>query len=297
MQWDIIKTVTFFGDINTLGNGELKDFAHGKGIKLVKGVSMSGDMNNASARAEWIDAQINDAMAYGYDGVNLDYEGNDPSKRDGFNALAVETANTFHERFPGSEVSIDAPVYPEYEGRSYDYVSIAEACDYMFVMAYDAEFWNNVQCAAEKGANCSLACSSYQVDEYGIQSYLNLGVAANKLYAGFPWYGLRYEYVAGIPFFTGQIQYKDIIKLMDTHRGGWLSQDETSKTKVFHCVGRCFPDDEKDKTTEIWFDDAETLSPKYALVSSYGLKGVGMWEANHAEGVAQEGEMWAAMCP
>mmetsp|Transcript_26894 Transcript_26894/g.50268 ORF Transcript_26894/g.50268 Transcript_26894/m.50268 type:complete len:334 (-) Transcript_26894:229-1230(-) len=296
-NWDAIRTVGFFGDLNTLGGGELKDFAHERGIKLVRGVSMGDDMNNATARSEWIQDQIQTAVADGYDGVNIDYEGQAPKQNDGYTALVVETAAAFHEQLPGSEVSIDAPVYPEYEGRNYDYITIAEACDYMFVMAYDAEFWDNVQCAGEnQGANCSLACSSYQVDRYGIESYIGLGVAASKLYLGLPWYGLKYEYIAGVPFFTGQIQYKDILQLMDTHQRGWITSDESSKTKIFHCVGRCFPDDERDKTTEVWFDDAQTLEPKYALAGEFQLKGVGMWEADHAEGTPYEDDMWAAMC-
>ncbi len=72
-NWDIIKTVGFFGDINTIVG--LKDFAHSRGIKLVKGSSMDGDMNNSTLRAEWIDQEIESALVNGYDGVNLDYEG------------------------------------------------------------------------------------------------------------------------------------------------------------------------------------------------------------------------------
>lgn len=296
-NWDVVKTVGFFGDLDTLGNGEFKDFAHEKGIKLVKGVSMDGDYNNATERAEWIQYEIDSAISVGYDGVNIDYEGNEPKKRDGYNALVVETAAAFHEQLPGSEVSIDAPVYPEYEGRNYDYSTIAAACDYMFVMAYDAEFWNNVQCGSENaGTNCSLACSSIQVDRYGVESYIELGVEPSKLYLGLPWYGLKYEYIAGVPFFTGQIHYKDVLNLMDTHRGGWVTTDEASNTKIFHCVGRCFPDEERDKSTEVWFDDAETLTPKYALAGEYKLRGVGMWEADHAEGTPYEEDMWASMC-
>lgn len=296
-NWDSIKTIGFFGDLNTLGNGTLKDFAHSRGIKIVRGVSMDGDMNNATARSEWIESAIQEAIDTGYDGVNLDYEGHDPDKVYGYNSLVVETANAFHEQIPGSEVSIDAPVYAHYEGRNYDYKTISEVCDYMFIMAYDAEFWDNVQCGKkDSGSNCSLACSSYQVDEYGVQSYVTRGVEPSKLYLGVPWYGLKYEYIAGIPFFTGQIKYRDVLQLMDEHKLGWLSYDEPSKTKIFHCVGRCFPQEEKDKTTEVWFDDAETLQPKYALAGKYGLKGVGMWEADHAEGCEFEKDMWDAMC-
>lgn len=94
--------------------------------------------------------------------------------------------NAFHDQLPGSEVSIDAPFYPEYEGRNYDYKSISEACDYLFVMAYDGEFWDNIQCALTS-PNCSMATSSLQLCEFGIQKYIEAGVEPNKLYLGLPW--------------------------------------------------------------------------------------------------------------
>ncbi len=84
---------------------------------------------------------------------------------------------------------MDAPIYPEFEGRNFDYYSMSLVCDYIFVMAYDGQFWNNVQCADQvNGTNCSLACSSYSEDEYGITQYLAQGVSANKLIIGYPWY-------------------------------------------------------------------------------------------------------------
>lgn len=223
------------------------------------------------------------------------YIGNDPSKTEGYNQLVVETANAFHERIPGSEVSIDAPIYPQFEGRSYDYAAIAAACDYMFVMAYDGEFWNNVQCIdPNNGTTCSLACSPYEADEYGIQEYIKLGVPSNKLIIGYPWYGLLYEYIAGVPFFTGQIYYTKIKDLIDEQPNGSLTYDERSKTYVFHCDGFCVPDN---RAIEIWFDDIDSLVPKYDLVNKYNLMGVGMWEATHAQGADEELAMWDAFCP
>ena len=294
-NWDIIKTVGYFGDLDSQIPG-LREYAHARGVKLVKAVSMEAeDMNNATLRRQWIDQQIQGAIAGGYDGVNIDYEGNKPQYRHGYNQLAIETANAFHLKIPGSEVSIDAPAYPEYEFRNYDYVEIAKACDYLFIMQYDAEFWDNVQCASQnQPVNCSLACSSVQVDEYGVQAYLALGIAPEKLILGFPWYGLYYEYIAGIPFFDGQIAFKDIRKLIASQPNGKMSFDEKSSTWIFHCDGLC---KEGIRATEIWFDDAVSLAPKYELVSKYGLKGLGMWEASSAGGAPDEAEMWAALCP
>jgi len=320
-DWKTIKTVGFFGPLKNI-NG-LREYAHTRGAKLVKAVSMSDNhqMTNATARAEFINEVLSDAISNGYDGINFDYEGNNPLLRHAFTALVVEAANAFHDKLPGSEVSIDAPIYPDYEFRSYDYKAIAEACDYIFGMFYDGQFWNNVQCASSSsssqkvkrnggdgggGADCSLACASLSVDIYGVESYLKAGVPANKLYIGLPWYGLMYEYIAGIPFFTGQITYKEIQALMaspDQMReqgqatdktSSSLTMDEKSNTWVFKCNGFCKPDN---RATEIWFDDAQSLAPKYALASKYGLKGVGMWEATHASGAAGESDMWKALCP
>lgn len=252
------------------------------------------DMNNATARKEWIDNEIEQALLNGYDGINLDYEGDKPEYIDGYNSLVLETAAAFHEQIPGSEVSIDAPIYPQFEGRNYDYVAIAEATDYIFIMAYDGEFWNNVQCIAPStGANCSLACAAYDEVEYGVAAFIDMGVPASKLYLGYPWYGLKYEYVAGIPFFTGQLKYSEVINAIASQPNGKTTYDEASKTWIFHCDGFCFEDD---RTVEIWFDDAATLAPKYALSEKYGLKGVGMWEGDYADASGHLDDMWGALC-
>lgn len=107
----------------------LKDYAHSRGAKLVKAVSMSDNkqMTIATARTEFINNVLDDAINGGYDGINFDYEGNNPTLRDGFTALVVEAASTFHEKLPGSQVSIDAPIYPDYEFCNYDYKAIAES--------------------------------------------------------------------------------------------------------------------------------------------------------------------------
>lgn len=294
-NWNAIKTVGFFGDINHIPG--LLDYAHERGAKVVRATSMgdNSQMTNASARTEFIERELQAAIAGGYDGLNFDYEGNNPAYRDGYTDLVVETAAAFHEQIPGSEISADVPVYPNYEFRSYDYLSLAKACDYFFVMQYDAEFWNNVQCLNKpSGPNCSLACSSLEVDTYGVEAYLTLGISPSKLYLGFPWYGLFYEYVAGIPFFTGQISYKAIQDIIASQPGGELRFDEASSTWIFKCKGFCQKDN---RATEIWFDDAKSLVPKYALATKYGLKGVGMWEATSASGAVGEEEMWASLCP
>ena len=148
-NWNATSTVAVFGDItSTQERIEMRDYAQSLGKKVVYGASPGDiDMNDPEQRKSWIDNQIAYVKEQGFNGVNMDYEGHKPSMTKGYNSLVVELCNAIHEAIPGSQVSVDVGIYPEYEGRNYDYKSIAEACDSLFVMAYDSEFWLNVQCA------------------------------------------------------------------------------------------------------------------------------------------------------
>ena len=309
-DWNATATLAVFGDItSTPERIEMRDYAHSIGKKVVYATSPDGviDMNNADERKSWIDGQIAYVKDQKLDGINIDYEGHEPSKTDGFNTVVVELCNAIHEAIPGSQVSVDVGIYPEYEGRNYDYKSIAEACDSLFIMAYDGEFWLNVQCALMPDVDCSNACAPLQAVEHGVQKYIERGVPPKKMFLGLPWYGLSYEFVAGVPIMTHQVRYQDIVNAIDKAKQagkGSVKMDEASSTMIFDCDGRCsqwMPDVMKDGSSQIWYDDPISLGPKYALATKYGLQGVGMWEATKVDydpkaktGVADA--MWDSLC-
>ena len=304
-DWDATSTLAVFGDITDSPDRiEMRDYAQSLGIAVVTGVSPGSiDMTDETQRQDWIQQTIDYALEQGLNGVNLDYEGNDPRKTEGYNDVVVELCNAMHEQIPGSTISVDVPIYPEYEGRNYDYVRMAAACDSLFVMGYDGEFWDNVQCAVT-AVNCSLACASLQMVEFGLQKYLELGVPASSLYLGLPWYGLKYEYVAGIPFFTGQLHYQDILQIIENAGdNGKVRFDDASSTWIFDCGGKCsqWSDQITDRSSEIWYDDPTSLSPKYALATKYGIRGVGMWESTHVSydpdaSTPEADAMWDSLC-
>lgn len=304
-DWNATSTLALFGTITDSPERiEMRDYAQSIGVNVVSAVSPSDiDMTNETQRQEWVQQKIDFAIAQGLNGLNIDYEGHKPTLTAGFNDAVVELCEAFHKAVPAGKISIDVPIYPEYEGRNYDYARIAESCDSLFIMAYDGEFWDNVQCAVT-AVNCSLACAPLAAVEYGLQKYLELGVAKSSLFLGLPWYGLKYEYVAHIPFFTGQIDYQDILEVIaGAGNHGKLVLDEKSSTWVFDCGGRCSRWSSKitDRTQEIWFDDPQSLAPKYNLATKYGIKGVGMWEAtkviyNPEERTPDADAMWNSLC-
>lgn len=312
-NWNATSTIAVFGDITSSQDRiEMRDYAQSLGISVVIAVGTGDlDFNNQTERKVWIDSTVRYMKDQKVNGVNLDYEGNNPNLTDGYNDLAVELCETVHSdsdaNIANSQISIDVPIYPEYEGRNYDYKRMADKCDILFIMAYDGEFWDNVQCASEKSnVPCSLATSAIEMVDYGVKAYIDQGVSPSSLHLGLPWYGLKYEYVAHIPFFTGQIRYQDILNLIKTaqYQGkGTLEMDSKSSTWIFNCDGKCsqWSDLITDRSTEIWFDDYKSLYPKYKIATKYQLRGVGMWEATHVDydpdkHTADADAMWNSLC-
>jgi spore germination protein YaaH len=308
-NWDIITTIGFFGNLDDEPLAGIREYAHSLNVKLVKAVGISevSDVNNQTARTDYINSLIADAINQKYDGVNFDYEGHDPSIYEGFNALMTEASEAFHAAIPGSEVSADVSIYPDYEYRNltFNYKQMADSLDYLFIMAYDSEFWLNIQCINQNiEPACSQACAPYDVALYGVEAYINLGINSQKLYLGLPWYGLKYEMVRNIPIMAGQIDFSDAKNLVRSRRNANVTFDESSKSWILNCGGLCNPKslNEKEWYSYVWFDDHESLAPKYAIAKEYQLKGVGMWDAGKLRysGSALEQTdaklMWDALC-
>ena len=89
-----------------------------------------------------------------------------------------------------------------------------------------------------------------------------------------------------MPFWVSHVDYKDVVAAIEKAGDkGSVTFDAQSSTNIFDCGGRCSQwtdaiTDPHDFSTAIWFDNAASLAPKYALASKYGLAGVGMWEAD-----------------
>lgn len=303
-DWNCTATLAVFGDItDTQARIEMRDYALSLGKVVVAGTGTGDiDMNNKEERKIWIQNTIDYAQSQGLTGINMDYEGHKPSLTTGYNDLLEEFCNEMHLQMPGSKVSVDVPIYPEYEGRNYDYSRIAKSCDSLFIMAYDGEFWDNIQCVVTQ-VNCSLASAPIDEIEFGIQKYIEIGVPTQQLILGVPWYGLKYDVIAKIPFFFGQIDYKDILDLIEIGSDAiTLSFNEISSTWKLDCGGKCslYSNVIDDATTFIIYDDPKSLAPKYKLASTYNIGGVGMWEATHLyydvdKSLPDTKAMWDAM--
>merc|ERR1712151_1309627 len=98
-----------------------------------------------------------------------------------------------------------------YEWRDYDYKGLAEASSFLFIMGYDAHFWDDYTCVTK--GTCSPAEASVKEIKAGVTEY-KAKVSGDKLVLGLPWYGILYTRVV-LPFNEGEIHYSDTLAVMD----------------------------------------------------------------------------------
>lgn len=243
---------------------------------------------NASARADYVSQVVSKLQAKGYTGTSFDYEGNGLSddEKNGYTALVKDMATALKAAFGEMAfLSICVGGTPEYEFRNYHYADMAQALEdalgpdnpsHLFIMGYDMHMYDDYNCLWQ--GNCSLAEAPYPIIEKGVSEYRGTaGVPGNRIVLGLPWYGNRWMRVAGIPINMGQIAYKDVLGVLDNHTDWKPTWDDRFKAWQLKCNNQqCTP---KGKGSEIWYEDATSLAPKLALAKTYGLRGVGMWEA------------------
>ena len=264
-------------------------------LVTVPGEPPYADWPDAAKRAAWINGTVATMVSGGWKGVTCDIEGNGYSKaeKQGMVSLVGELQTAVTAAVgPAGSVSTCVGGRPGYELRNYDYAGLAAVSDFLFIMSYDMEFWDDYTCLLPQGM-CSQAPCPLPDAQKGIAEYLGKqwGVPARKLVLGVPWYGVRYKRIVGVPFNEGEVDY-GIILDMD----GTKSFDAKSSTNVIKCPGICKG---VKSGTEVWYDDAKSLKPKYAIARDNGLRGVGMWTGTaldySGKHQAETDAMWASI--
>lgn len=307
-DWDKVTTVAIVGYYDV----DLLCHAHSKGVRVVNLAAYpASQLLDPDQRSAWIQQQVQDAKDKFLDGLNIDTE--DPiaegsPETAALTTLAQDTTNAFHEAIEGSQVTFDIAWSPDgIDGRFYDAVGLANAVDFLFVMAYDEQSQiKDSECTAR--ANSGLPKTSS-----GIQEFLDLGISANKLILGVPWYGYNYNciqltsnntcYIEEVPFrgvncsdaAGSQLPYVNIMSILNTSTTGRI-WDSNTASPYFN-----FIDSSSGNTHQMWYDDPESLGLKYQYAVDNDLRGVGMWTANFLdytdtpEGEKQRSEMWGAL--
>ncbi|KAK4296522.1 hypothetical protein Pmani_030981 [Petrolisthes manimaculis] len=286
-NWSKLTTIA----IVNFYDSDLLCHAHQNGVRVVKlGNFPTSQLPDAAARQKWVQLQVSDATLKFLDGINLDFESAidpyTPEER-GLTSLVKETADTFHNTLPGSQVSFDVAWSAKgVDGRFYDYQGIANYSDLIFIMAYDE------QSQIMTGPCTARPNSGIYMTAHGLQTYLSLGIPTDKMVLGVPWYGYNYPCIAmdkdKVTCYIKEVPFRGVncsdaagkeyaLSWLNSNRHSHNASyrvDYNSLTPFYNYV------DESGQIRQIRYDDPSSLAYKYMLAITTGLKGVGMWTAN-----------------
>jgi spore germination protein YaaH len=257
------------------GAGDLVTAGHADGDRVLLSLftESSPVLAALSAHASTAGPRLADEIApllsgTGFDGVDLDLEGEDASSRGGFVAFVA----AFSQRLRAIDRSwtIMLNTYPQSaedpEG-FFDVKALAPYVNEMFVMAYDMDDTEIPSADAPlDGADLS--------DVIALATYVGAGLG-RKVILGIPFYG--YDFPASGPAngaaTTGSpyaVTYDQILAsiTVDGHKPLWDPVTETPYI-VFKRKGAWH---------QTWFDDPVSAALKTALATEFRVAGVGAWE-------------------
>lgn len=247
---------------------------HSRGIRVVPFLSNHWDRTSGVAaleNAEALSTQIAQAVEkYNLDGVNVDIENVTHTHR----AQYVELVRLLRQKLPqGKEVSVAVAANPKgwstgWHG-SYDYAGLARYADHLFLMTYDEHY---------SGGDAG-PVASYSFVEQSIE-YALRHVSADKLVLGIPFFGRMWNEAGTV---AGQGVSLEQVRSIKGEFGGSVGYDSERRSPVLYTTltrsikvsGHTLPAGKY----EIWYENADSIKAKLALVNRYGLKGAGNWSA------------------
>lgn len=216
-------------------------------------------LSDPQARSRAVGEIASLVASRGFDGVNIDLEFVAPEDRQLLTAFVAEVKDALAPAGGLVVVSVegkewDAP-WDEWKG-AYDYPALAEAADYIQVMAYQEH-----GPATGPGPIASLDWAER------VARYAAAVVPPAKILWGIPAYGFDWNLA------TGEARYLDhagALRLAGAF-GATPSRDPASQAPTFTYY------DEGGAPHEVWYEDAVSAGAKAALAARFGMGGIALW--------------------
>ena len=220
-------------------------------------------LNDDESRARAVDALAELVNAHGADGVNIDFEGMNASSKDSLVRFTSELKETVDEVF------LAVPAV-DWDG-AYDYDELAAASDGLFIMAYDYH-WRGGDPGPVAPLTGGDPWSSYAID-WTLDDYRTWGATDDKLIVGLPLYGYAWptdnDAIPGSA--TGTAEAHSLASIVGERPLLDERYDAVTDTPWAW-----------NGTSQLWFDDADSLEIKLSWAVAEGIQGVGFWALGYA---------------
>jgi len=275
------------------------DKAHANGDRTVLVVSTGGtasinDIVTVPSISQLAISNILGAVGdRGFDGVNIDFEGDGPSStypniQTGLTSFMGQLTAAMHQQWPSSQVSIDTySGSASWDSGLFRIDTLAPNVDAFFIMAYDMSFSNM---PGQAGPNAPMTGWTYN-DSLSVSQYLSKA-PASKIILGAPWYAYRFKTSSNTPYASttsaiaepysqamGDLSCaKPAVRWDSTAQSYWaVWYSPASGDPCGYNAGSWL---------ELYFDESQSLGVKYNLVNSSGIRGTGIWALGYDGGLS-----------
>ena len=139
-SWDAITILGFW----TTPPDDVRAAAKAHGVRLFADSHLpdAKDWTDGDKRKAWVAQKVDQVRTDRLDGLFFDFEGNGLSsaQKGAYTALAAETTAAL--RPLNASIFVCVGARPTYEFRNYDYAGLANSTEFLFIMGYDAHFWD-----------------------------------------------------------------------------------------------------------------------------------------------------------
>lgn len=295
LDWSLITHVAYFsigvssdGSLSGIPNSSrfifLISYAHLRGVRvhitftIFGNSSVSSFLNNASARQNAITQIVNFVENYNIEGVNIDFEFVTSSVKDSFTRFIIDLNSALKtQTYRRKDLFIAMPAVPEwYPG--YDYTTLANNSDGLFIMAYDfhysgssvagpvapnvpSSFWGNY-CVAKTIGSYKARCNP------------------SKLILGMPYYGYRWPTSSGnigsSTTGTGSAVFSSTAMSEVSNYGRLWDSYSLTPWYRYNASGQWY---------QVWYDDTASIRIKLRMVVDSSIGGAGCWALSYDGGV------------
>jgi spore germination protein YaaH len=217
-------------------------------------------LNNAETRATLIENLASLCRTYGYQGIQIDFEGAEPSERGAFTAFITALAEKLHSQGDKLSTIVTAKYYNIQSGRAamYDDAALSAVSDYIFVLDWGIHWTTS---------------GPGSIDEYAwfkrVAEYTATMPNLSKFVLGMPMYGIDWAGGGGSGNPGTPLEYEDIVALASVF-GALPEWDSTALSPHFSYT------DGAGVQHQVWYTDKQSIGLRTELAASLGLK-IGLW--------------------
>jgi spore germination protein YaaH len=254
------------GEVTGVNDPLVTGWAQARGVAVMPRLNCQNPndenqiLNEPLAREKMIEGLASLSATYGYAGIQVDFEGAQPSERNPFTAFITALAAKLHSQGEKLSTIVTAKYYNIQSGRAamYDDAALSAVSDYVFVLD-----WGLHWTTSAPGGMDELSWFKR------VAEYTATMPNKSKFVLGMPMYGIDWPNGGGAANPGTPLEFNEITAL-ESEFGVLGEWEPVAADPHFSYV------DGSGVQHSVWYSDRQSIEVRVTLAESLGL-GVGLW--------------------